>query len=337
MRVKVLVLGGSVFVGRHIVFEAVRRGHHVTVFTRGHHLDGLPPTACSIVGDRRQDLSALAGQSWDAVIDTSGYRPDDVRRSATAFQAAAHNYAFVSTLDVYPDHSTPGLDESAPVATSWDSHLKPSTKDGYRLLKAACEQEVRRIFPSTHQIFRSGLVVGAGDPTGRFSYWPLRLDRGGEALAPAPRSAPLQFIDVRDHSAFVLDLAESDACGTFNTTSPPGAHTFGSLLTTCVALARTPTTLTWVDGALLAEHSVRPWTELPLWSGYGEALAGTMLFSTAKAQAAGLSCRSVSETVSEVLRWARTLDELPTYRGQLPPTRERQLLLIAHEDGYVTS
>ena len=224
------------------------------------------------------------------------------------------------------------------VVASWDSQLEPTTKDGYRLLKAACEQEVRGFFPSTHQIFRSGLVVGAGDPTGRFSYWPLRLERGGEVLVPAPRSTPLQFIiDVRDHAAFVLDLAESGACGTFNTTSPPGSHTFGSLLTTCAALAKAPTQLTWVDEALLTEHSVRPWTELPLWPGRGEAHAGTMLVSRAKAQAAGLTCRTAHEMVSDVLSWARSLDELPVYRGQLSPSRERLLLLIAREEGYVAN
>jgi 2'-hydroxyisoflavone reductase len=336
-RVRLLVLGGSVFVGQHIVLEATQRGHHITVFTRGRHLDNLPTSADSIVGDRRKDLSDLAKQRWDAVIDTSGYRPDDVRRSAAALRGAASHYAFISTLDVYPDHSIRGLDESTLVEASWDSELKSTIKDGYRLLKAACEQEVRNFFPSTHQIFRSGLIVGPGDPTGRFSYWPLRLDRGGEILVPAPRSAPLQFIDVRDHAAFVLDLVESGTCGTFNATSPPGANTFESLLTTCAALTRAPFTLTWVDEALLVEQLVRPWTELPLWPGHGDGRAGTMLVSTAKAQAVGLACRGVEKTVSDVLGWARSLNELPTYPGQLSPIRERLLLLIAHEEGYIAS
>jgi 2'-hydroxyisoflavone reductase len=330
-----LVLGGSIFVGRHIALEAVRRGHRVTVFTRGRHLDGLPADVESQVGDRRRDVSPLTEQRWDAVIDTSGYRPADVVRSASALSRVAGQYAFISTLDVYPDHSTPGFDELVPVESDGDSELDPNTHEGYRLLKAACEEQVREFFPRDHQIFRTGLIVGAGDPTGRFNYWPLRLERGGEVLAPAPRSAPLQFIDVRDHAGFVLDRLEAGGCGTFNTTSPPGMHTFESLLTTCIALASATASVTWVDPALLAEHSVRPWTELPLWRGTDAARASTMLASIAKAQAAGLECRTAQETVNDVLDWARTLGSLPTYPGQLSLTRERMLLLIAHEEGYI--
>jgi 2'-hydroxyisoflavone reductase len=330
----VLVLGGGRFVGFHLVQAALRRGHTVTTFTRGRHTRIWPAGVEALYGDRRDELGALRGRVWDAVIDTSGYRPEDVRRSTQALRDRVRTYAFVSTLDVYPDHSSVGLHEGCAVEASWDSGLDPRSPDGYRLMKAACEHEVAEAFPRTHAIFRSGLIVGPRDPTCRFSYWPLRVLGGGIVLAPAPPSTPVQFIDARDHAAFIIGVLENDVTGVFNVTSPPGAHSFESLLRGCARATRTSVTVFWIDPGLLVDQGVQPWSELPLWHGHGVDRSGRMLVSTARAAEAGLVCRDLTETLRDVVT-AFDPGHLDRHERVLPPLRERLLLAIARDEGGI--
>ena len=321
-----LVLGGTVFVGRHIVDEAQRRGHRVTVFSRGKH--GAPPVGVEHVrGDRRGDLSALSARSWDLVIDTCGYRPQVVAHSARALSECAGHYTFVSSLSVYPDHSASGLDENARVACSWDENLRPSDPTAYGALKGGCEQAMRAVFGDRGLVLRPGLLVGPQDRSERFGYWPARIARGGRVLAPAPGEQPVQLIDARDHAVFVLDLAERGTGATFNVTSPPGAESFRSMLAACPGSHEAE--IVWVASQLLTQLGVRPWSELPLWTGGDRAIGGTMLFSTNAAQQAGLRCRDLAETARDVLAWESTRGPLAPRGGQLPELKERWALMQA--------
>jgi 2'-hydroxyisoflavone reductase len=324
--VRTLVLGGTVFVGRHIVDEALRRGHDVTVFSRGKH--GAPPVAVEHVrGDRRGDLSALSENHWDLVIDTSGYRPQVVAHSARALSGRVGHYTFISSLSVYPDHSGLGLDESAPVVCSWAEDLRPSDPAAYGALKGGCEEAVREAFGERGLVLRAGLLVGPHDQSERFGYWPARIARGGRVLAPTPREQPIQVIDARDHAAFALDMAERGTHATFNVTSPPGAETFSSMLAACPGFQKAE--IVWITGELLTELGVRPWSELPLWTGNARDMAGTMLFSAEAAEKAGLRCRVLAETARDVLDWERARGQLRPRGGQLPELKERWALMQA--------
>lgn len=327
---RILVLGGSVFVGRHIVTECVRRGHQVTTLTRSGGAATVAPAAEHLTGDRRGDLACLRGRTWDAVIDTCGYRPEVVRTSVDALARRVGHYVFISSASVYPDHSIAGLHEGIEVPPTWSPNASPRDAAKYGPLKAACEIVVREAFPSRSAIIRPGLIVGPHDVSERFGYWPLRMSQGGAVLAPAPPTAPVQFIDVRDHASFAVGLAERRVTGIFNATSPDGAHTMAGLLAACPSPPESE--VTWVDPGLLDRFQVRPWTELPLWAGTDISRRNTMRISTERAVAAGLTCRPAWQTIVDTLAWeeSRTAD-FPR-RGQLKPLKERLLIAITRDE-----
>jgi 2'-hydroxyisoflavone reductase len=318
--VRLLLLGGPRFLGRALVDTAVARGHDVTMFNRGRTSPELYPEVERLRGDRAGDLGALAGREWDAVVDTCGYLPDVVRTSAEAL-AGSGRYCFVSSISVYADFST-RQDESGAVAELGGRPRDEVTNESYGALKALCESAVRRVFDGRALVVRPGLIVGPHDPTGRFTYWPHRIARGGETLAPGPPERRSQVIDVRDLADWIVALLERDAEGTFNATHP--GVTWTELLDTCRTVARSDARITWVTDAFLVEHEVGQWMELPLWLA-DPALAAADDVDVSRALAGGLVFRPLEETVRATIAEAETTEGVG-----LTPEREAALLAAWH-------
>jgi 2'-hydroxyisoflavone reductase len=306
---KLLVLGGTKFLGRAIAEAALARGDELTLFTRGRTNPELFREAEHLHGDRDGDLAALAGRRWDAVLDTSGYVPRLVRESAELLRDSGR-YVFVSSVSVYADFST-GPTEESPVAELGDMSADEIAADysNYGPLKALCETEVERVFGDRALIVRPGLIVGPHDPTGRFTYWARRVARGGEVLAPGPPERRVQFVDARDLGAWIVGAAERGLGGTFNATNE-GVR-WGELLDGA--------DVTWVADEFLQEHEVGAWMELPLWLHDGE-YRGMHETDVSRAVAAGLRFRPVAETL-------RDAADAPEAEGVgLSPEREAELL-----------
>jgi 2'-hydroxyisoflavone reductase len=282
---KLLVLGGTVFVGRHVVEAAAKQGHEVTLFNRGRTAPELFPHLERLVGDRTADLSALRGREFDAVIDSSGYEPDVVRASAEALAGSVERYVFVSTLSVYGEHPA-GIDETAPLAED--------DNDEYGRLKVLCEREVESALAGRALIVRPCVVAGPHDPTDRFTYWARRLAAGGEVLAPGEPGRAVQLIDVRDLAEWILVAIEQGISGAFNMTGP--TITFGDLLAACSSGAN----LVWAPDEFLLEQGLAPWEDLPLWLTAAEA---EWFFSVDSSRAAsrGLRIRPLIDTARGAL------------------------------------
>ena len=317
---RILLLGGPRFLGRAVADATLERGHEVTFFNRGMTNAELYPEIERLVGDRNSDLGELRDRTWDAVIDTSGYLTRAVRASAEAL-AGSGRYCFVSSISVYADFSHVN-DESSPVAPLGDLPTDEVTNESYGPLKALCEQEVSDAFGSRALIVRPGLIVGPHDPTGRFTYWPRRLARGGEVLAPAPEDEPTQFVDVRDLAEWVVLLCEREIGGVFNATHP--GVTWDELLETCRVVAGTDATITWVAKDFLVEQGVGEWMELPLWLA-DPAYSYADRVDVSRALDAGLTFRPLEETVRGTLEHAAT-----TEAAGLTPEREADLLAEWH-------
>lgn len=324
-----LVIGGTRFVGRHLVEGALDRGHDVTLFNRGQSGPGLFPEAEHVRGDRDGDLHLLGGRTWDVVIDTCGYVPRLVGSSARLLAPAAAHYTFISSLSVYPDDRTPDQDETAPVATMPDPSVEEITEETYGPLKVLCEAEVERWFPGRSLIARCGLIVGPHDSTDRFTYWVRRVARGGEVLAPAPPEYRVQVIDARDLAGWVLDMAERSGAGVYNVTGPDDVLPLQQVLETCRAAAGSDATFTWVDPGFLLEAGVEPWSDLPVWLP-GEEYAGFMAANIDKARGSGLRFRPLAETIADTLAWDRARPDGEMKAG-LRPERERELLDRWHD------
>jgi nucleoside-diphosphate-sugar epimerase len=320
---RILVLGGTSFAGRHLVELALARGHDLVLFNRGRTGTDLHPGVERVVGERAGSLEGLRGRTFDAVVDMSGYFPPDVERSAEMLAGAAGRYLFVSSRSVYADHSQPGLNEDSALA-----ELPPGapadeiTGESYGPLKVRCERAARAAFGERVLILRPGLIVGPYDPTGRFTYWPVRVAGGGDVLAPAPAEQPIQVVDARDLVTFALDLLERDASGTFDVVSPAGLLTLGRVLEACLAAGDGDARIVWVDETFLLDRGVEPWTELPLWTP-GEDMAGFQRSDVSRALAAGLSVRPIAETVADTLRWAAASPD-----PGAAMTREREAALL---------
>ena len=332
---RLLVLGGTKFVGRAVVEEALARGHDVTLFNRGRTNPELFPDAEHLVGNRDGDLSALEGRTWDAVVDPSGYVPRVVRASAELLRDAVGHYVFVSSVSAYATPYGPRFTEEAPLA-ELDDPPSEDVRANYGGLKVACERVVEDAFAGRCTLVRAGLVVGPHDPTDRFTYWVTRAARGAEVLAPAPADRHVQFIDVRDLAEWMLRCAEEPIPGAFTVTGPVPPVTMADLLDACVRAGGTDARPVWVDEEFLLEHEVGPWMELPLWLPESDAEHGHMLDGdVSKAVAAGLRFRPLDETVRDTLAWARSRDGAGegtvamggTEGVGLEPERERELLM----------
>ena len=328
--VKLLVLGGTKFLGRAVVEAALARGHDVTLFNRGRTNPELFPEAEHLRGDRDGDLSALEGRTWDAVVDPSGYVPRVVRASAELLAPAVGHYTFVSSISVYREPLAPGFDESAPLE-ELDDPATENVSESYGGLKVVCERVVAAVFPATHANVRAGLVVGPHDPTGRFTYWPVRVARGGEVLAPGVPGRHVQFIDARDLAAWIVDLAERRVPGTFNATGPVPPVSMGELLEVCKSVAGGDADIVWVDEEFLRAEGVGPWMELPLWLARED--GAIFDADVSRAIAAGLGFRPLEETVRDTIEWvaaggttAPLASGIDIGEAGMRPERERELL-----------
>jgi 2'-hydroxyisoflavone reductase len=323
---RLLILGGTVFLGRHLTTAALARGHEVVLFHRGQHGADLFPEVERIHGDRDGGLAALANRRFDAVIDTCGYVPRVVRASAELLAPQVGHYTFISTISVYASFAQRNLDEDAPLGTLDDPLVEEVTGVTYGPLKAACEREVAAALPDRALIIRPGLIVGPHDPTDRFTYWPMRVARGGPFIAPEPADFPVQYIDVRDLAEWTLLLAEQGATGVYNATGPSRPQPFNELIACCGEASGVTPEAIWTSAAILEEHQVQPWSELPLWVPDSPDYAGFAAISIAKAVAAGLTFRPTHETVADTLAWAATRPADHQWRAGLSPEREAAVL-----------
>jgi nucleoside-diphosphate-sugar epimerase len=311
---RLLVIGGTVFVGRAVVEEALRRGHEVTVFHRGlHGADLFGDAVTRIRGDRRQGLGELRGRSWDAVIDTCLFDPSH------AGEVHAQTYVFVSTGGVYRDWPVKGGDESMPLH---------ETGDGYSELKAAAERRLEELMPGRVVHARAGLIVGPHENIGRLPWWLGRMAWGGRVLAPGRADVPIQLIDVRDLAAFLVDAGERSLAGPYNLVAPPGFTSWGGLLEACRDTAGPEAELVWADPDWVLDRVPDNWETLPMWPGVG--FPGLYGLESARAIEAGLQIRPLSETVADTWAWLRT-EGWPTQRPDrpvhgLPPEIEAALL-----------
>jgi len=322
--VRILIIGGTVFAGRHFCEAALSAGHDVTLFHRGRHNPGLFPTAEFIQGDRTADLGLLR-DSWDVVLDTCGYFPRDVSASAEHLKDKAGRYVFVSSLSVYAESSTtPGIDETRKLLTANPDDVEV-TGENYGGLKALCEDAAERAMPGRVLVIRPGLIVGPHDQSDRFTYWAVRLNKGGNILAPGPPDDPVQLIDVRDLAEWILRLAEEGKTGTFNANGPDYELTMERALLAGLSVADQRGRLVWVDGAWLREQGVTPWTEMPLW--VPDAI-GFARFDSSKAIEAGLTFRSVEQTFAETRDWAVNRPNDYEWRAGMKPEREVELISL---------
>lgn len=339
---KLLILGGTRFLGRHIVAAALQRGHEVTLFNRGTQ-PFVSSTVETIVGDRHGDLAELRGRCWDAVIDTSGYLPRTVRTAAEVLSDAVERFVFVSSQSVYADVGVRGVDETHPVKTltseelehaySMDTSGNPQYGALYGGLKALCEQAANEVMPGRVLTVRPGLIVGPYDYTDRFTYWVMRVARGGEVLAPGRPQRPVQLIDARDLAEWIVALAEQKQQGVFNANCPPEKQTMASVLESCKLVSASDATFTWVSESFLRDEGVMAWSDMPLWLPEEDApqLAGFMFVNCDRAFAAGLTIRPLNDTIRDTLDWARTELQNQPLKAGIDAERERELLRRWHE------
>ena len=331
---KLLIMGGTGFLGPHIVEAAVKRGHTMTLFNRGKTHPGLFPDLEKLHGDRKTDLSALEGRTWDAVVDTSAYIPGDVTRSATLLGRNVGQYLLISTISVYAKIDKPGMDESAALATTDEPDAQKVTNENYGALKALCEKAAEAAAPGRITVIRPGLIVGPGDSTDRFTYWPVRVARGGEVLAPGSAKDFTQFIDARDLADFVVLCLEKKTLGTFNADAQAGSITMGMLLDTCKRVSRSDARFTWADAAFLEKQKVAAWSDMPAWAPAAGDDAGFGQVSAAKAKAAGLKYRPLADTVGDTLAWFRTepVEHQAKLKSGLSAEREAEVLKAWHAE-----
>jgi 2'-hydroxyisoflavone reductase len=311
-----------VFLGRAIVDAALEQGHEPTLLNRGQTNPDLFPEVEKLRGDRSSDLSALEGREWDAVIDVATDSPDAVRRSTDALRDCTSRYVYVSSISVYSDVSSPPGEDS-PVLELEPGDEEAETAKAYGGRKAACEGIVREAFADRALVVRPGLIVGPHDPTGRFTYWPHRVARGGDVLAPGSPGDPVQFIDVRDLAAWIVSAIARGVGGTFNATGE--LMPFATLLDECRAASGSDASFTWVASDRLLGEEVVPWIELPLWIGDQPGYEYFMRAPVERAVRAGLTFRPLAETIRGTLA-----DAEPVEGVGLAPERERDLLALAH-------
>jgi 2'-hydroxyisoflavone reductase len=313
---KVLILGGTRFLGPALVEAGLEGGHEITLFNRGQSNPHLFPNLEKLVGNRDplvdNGLKALEGRQWDVVIDTSGFVPRLAQASAELLAENVSQYVFISTISVYANQGQPDLQESDEVA----SLPEPSedVRRFYGPLKARCEQTVETALTGRATIIRPGLIVGPEDGTDRFTWWPVRIDRGGEVLAPGNPIDPVQFIDVRDLARFCIRCIETQTMGVYNAVGPRGSTNIAELLYGCKAVTAADVSFTWVPAEFLASQGVEPWVHMPVWvPGQGPS-AGITQVNNDKAIAKGLTFRPLADTARDTLEWFNSLPPVDRFR-----------------------
>jgi 2'-hydroxyisoflavone reductase len=335
---KLLILGGTRFLGRHLVTAAQAHGHEVTVFNRGNYATEVE----SIKGDRHTELHKLQGRQWDAVVDTSGHLPRAVSAAAKVLSNEVERYVFISSQNVYKDVSIPGIEETYPLRTLTDEQIEranaidtsgqPSYGELYGGLKALCEQAAEEAMPNRVLIIRPGLIVGPDDYTDRFTYWPARVARGGEVLAPGRPERYIQFIDVRDLAEWTISMIERKATGAYNTHGLPNSLTMQQLLEECKSVTGSDAELTWISEDFLLHENVAAWSEMPLWLPEEAAphLKGFMFINPDKAIKAGLNFRPLRDTIRDTLAWFQANRANAELSAGLDRDKERALLYKWH-------
>lgn len=332
---KLLILGGTAFLGRASVEAALARGHEVTLFNRGQTNPTLFPDVEQLRGDREHDLSALRGRRWDAVIDTSGYVSRVVRASVSLLADAVEHYTFISSQSVYADTTPIGIDERAPTLTLPDDVEDDNDTATYGARKALCEQVAEEIMPGRVLHLRAGLIVGPYDYIDRFAYWVRRVAEGGTVLAPGRPEHLIQLIDVRDLAEWNVRMAEQRLAGVYNVCGPERGLPMAELLDGCKRASNSDAAFVWVADDFLIEQGVTPFRDLPLWLPEAE-FPGFFAIDCRKAFAAGLRCRPLVETAGDTLAWLHARDSLPAtpkrfrvlQEGQLGLTPEREQALL---------
>jgi 2'-hydroxyisoflavone reductase len=334
---KLLIIGGTWFVGRHLVEAALARGHEVTLFNRGTHASAARDVE-TIAGDRYTDIATLRGRRWDVVVDTCGYVPRAVTAAAEVLCDAVERYVFISSQSVYADVSMRGVDETAPLKQLTAEQLDEANKIGtegqpsygalYGGLKALCEQAAEQAMPNRVLIVRPGLIVGPQDYTDRFTYWVVRVARGGEVLAPGRPERPVQFIDARDLAEWTVAMSERREAGVFNANRLPDTVTMLDVLDQCKSSSGSDAVFTWVSEAFLHREQVAAWSQMPLWLPEEDApqLSGFMFVNVDKAIAAGLRIRPLGDTVRDTLTWARKELSDGLLKAGIDAEREQALL-----------
>jgi 2'-hydroxyisoflavone reductase len=326
---KILILGGTGFIGPWQVQYALDRGHTVTLFNRGKTNPALFPTVEKLIGDRGTgDLKALEGRQWDAVIDNSAYDPVWVEGSAKLLTKSVRQYVYVSTRSVYADTSRIPMTIEAPVWTYESAKVKPGDQLPYGLAKALGEQAAQKYFPDRTLIVRPGLIIGPGDLTDRFTYWPVRIERGGEVLAPGDGTDPVQIIDARDFGEWTIRLIEKNTNGVYNVVGPRTPRSFAELLHGIKAVTTSEATFTWVDTDFLIKNQVRPYQEMPVWQPARDGKEGFARFDLSREVALGLTFRPLAVTAKDTLDYyhAQPTERQATLRAGLSAEREREVL-----------
>ena len=331
---RILVLGGTGYIGPHLVSHALERGHTVTLFNRGRTKPGLFPKAEQLLGDRNapDGHAALKGRSWDVVYDLPTTNPQWIANAAAVLTGNIGQYVFVSSTGVYKDYTRSFPDETHPVMDPAPIIGPEAASASYGAKKSRCEQLVLDTFGTGGTVVRPGLIVGPGDLTDRFTYWPVRIERGGEILAPGILDDPAQWIDVRDLTEWMVRIGESRTTGIFNAVGPRTVCGIGELLYGIKACFANDARFTWVPQSFLAEQKIRSWGDMPVWSYAG---ASTVAFCTSvieKAVAAGLTFRPLATTVRDAMAWyhARPAAEQERLRAGISPDREREVLALWH-------
>jgi 2'-hydroxyisoflavone reductase len=330
---RILILGGTGFIGPSEVRYALSRGHKVTTFNRNKsHPNELPAEVEQLIGDRNGQLDGLKNRQWDVVIDDPTTLPAWVRDAAQVLKGNVDRYVFISTVSVYADVKN-GVDENAPLlkyegADPYKETLQAMVASGFKTygpLKALSEKEAEKWFPGKTLIIRPGLIVGPRDPSDRFTYWPVRIDRGGEIVAPGTPSDPVQFIDARDLAEWTIRMAENQETGIYNATGPAKPLTMGGMLDTMKSALNSKATFTWLPYDFLKQQKVEAWSDMPVWAGDELGLAKTNIN---RALNKGLTFRSLAETTRDTLTWFKTLpqDRRSHLKAGVTPEREAEVM-----------
>ncbi|MEP7145930.1 MAG: NAD-dependent epimerase/dehydratase family protein [bacterium] len=319
----ILILGGTVFLGRHLVKSALSRNHTITLFNRGQHNPELFPEIEKIKGDRTVSLDQLKDRKFDAVIDTCGYFPRAVKMSAEFLKDSADHYTFISSVSVYKDFSIKGMDENAVTGKIEDESIEEITGESYGPLKVLCENAVTDIYNDRALNIRPGLIVGENDPSDRFTYWVHRISDGGKVFAPDGRDSNVQFIDVKDLADWTIKMAEEKNSGVYNATGPDYELTFGNFIKACQEVTKKKSEIIWAGEQFITDENVSGWTDLPMWISQEE--EGVNNINISKAVKDGLKFRPIKETITDTLKFDKTRKNY-VLRAGLKPERESQLI-----------
>ncbi|HXD31628.1 MAG TPA: NAD-dependent epimerase/dehydratase family protein [Pyrinomonadaceae bacterium] len=347
---KLLIIGGTRFLGRHLVTAALEHNHEVTLFNRGTSSSNDLSHIETIHGDRKQDLGKLKGRQWDAVIDTCGYLPNVVKASAAALSDSVNRYVFISSISAYADFTAIGIDETAPLASLTADQLEAANKVDtagqvtavnygkmYGGLKASCELAAEEVLPNRVLIIRPGLIVGPYDYSDRFTYWVSRVAGAGEVLAPGRPARYLQMIDVRDLAEWIVRMIEQHEIGVFNASGLANDLTMASVLEGCKTVSNSDASFTWVSDDFLLQEHVAPWGEMPLWmpDEAGPHLQGFMFMNCEKAIRAGLEFRPLNITIKDTLSWYQAEYSDRELKAGISREKEQGLLNKWREVGSV--